>query len=239
MQAKNKKWTVEEETLLYSEESSLELSFKMDRTAAAIRARRNKLKIKCLGSRRTISKIKRPEGYCSLGSRKTYTRKPQNWILVEDKYILNIKHHCIIIDSFNIELVRKYHWFIVVKHKVYYAKSKYENKQYSIHRIILNQSDKKQRIDHKNGDGLDNRIDNLRLCNSYHNMWNRKKRNKKTSSQYKGVYKYNDKYAARITCMYKVYYLGTFASEIEAAKAYDKKAKELHGEFASLNFSQD
>jgi hypothetical protein len=34
-----------------------------------------------------------------------------------------------------------------------------------------------------------------------------------------------------------VIYLGSFFCLIKAARTYDKKAKELHGEFANLNFS--
>ena len=37
----------------------------------------------------------------------------------------------------------------------------------------------------------------------------------------------------------KTYYLGTFADEVEAAKARDRKAYELEGEFAYLNFPEE
>lgn len=60
-----------------------------------------------------------------------------------------------------------------------------------------------------------------------------KKRN--GTAKYVGVYKKRNKWTAEITHNYQKYRLGTFQSEIEAAKAYDKKAKELFGENARVN----
>lgn len=37
----------------------------------------------------------------------------------------------------------------------------------------------------------------------------------------------------------KTSYLGYFTDEVEAAKAYDKKAYELHGDKAILNFPEN
>ena len=48
-----------------------------------------------------------------------------------------------------------------------------------------------------------------------------------------------DKWVARIRSHGKVYYLGFFDDEVEAAKARDRKAYELHGKFAYLNFPED
>lgn len=54
-------------------------------------------------------------------------------------------------------------------------------------------------------------------------------------SKYVGVYKKRNKWTAEITHNYQKYRLGTFQSEIEAAKAYDRKAIELFGENARVN----
>jgi hypothetical protein len=91
-------------------------------------------------------------------------------------------------------------------------------------------------IDHVNGDPLDNRLTNLRLCNHQQNSSNKKKY--KGSSVYKGVcfLKSRNKWMASICSNYKRKTIGLYDTEIEAAQAYDKKAMELHGEFSNLNF---
>jgi len=92
-------------------------------------------------------------------------------------------------------------------------------------------------VDHINGDTLDNRKCNLRICTPSENSHNRKKSAFNTSG-YKGVSwdKRNKKWRVMISCNNKQYYLGLFIDKIKAAKKYDIKAKELHKEFANLNF---
>lgn len=104
-----------------------------------------------------------------------------------------------------------------------------------MHRFIMDAPDGME-IDHKDGNPLDNRKCNLRICSHAQNT--RNQRHKKGSSIYKGVYwdKKNEKWMASITFNYKTIWLGRHADEIEAAKVYDEKAKELFGEFARLNF---
>ncbi len=68
---------------------------------------------------------------------------------------------------------------------------------------------------------------------------NRKKNNNiATSSQYKGVCfrKRLNKWQASICINYTITYIGLFENEVEAAKAYDNKVKELHNEFGFLKF---
>lgn len=90
-------------------------------------------------------------------------------------------------------------------------------------------------VDHANGDPLDNRRSNLRICTAYENNKNRK-RNSKSSTKYKGVniHKYG-RYKATIKCDKVEYFLGTFDAQEDAAYAYNEAAKRLHGEFALLN----
>lgn len=85
--------------------------------------------------------------------------------------------------------------------------------------------------DHINGNKLDNRRKNLRSCTRSQNIANRTlKRNNKTG--YKGVS--NSKGGFQVTIAGS--YVGWFKDKIEAAKAYDSKAKELYGDFAKTNF---
>lgn len=83
----------------------------------------------------------------------------------------------------------------------------------------------KNELDHINRNKLDNRIENLRECNSSQNAANRR-----SNKKYKGVSKcLNGKFKAQIT-------LGTFDTAEEAAKKYDEILYKIHGEFALLNF---
>lgn len=88
---------------------------------------------------------------------------------------------------------------------------------------------------------MDNRRCNLRLATHQENCFNIRKRDG-TSSKYKGVYFDTQNartWRARIARDGKRRHLGSFRSEVEAAKAYDAAAKELFGEFAWLNFPGD
>lgn len=86
-------------------------------------------------------------------------------------------------------------------------------------------------IDHIDGDGLNNKIENLRLANSAQNNSNRSFNG---AVGFKGVYwnKSGKAYRAQIQINGRRIYLGSFATPEEAHEAYVKAAKELHGEFA-------
>lgn len=95
-------------------------------------------------------------------------------------------------------------------------------------------------IDHINKVKHDNRLCNLRvntLSGNAHNV----RKTKNASSKYYGVYwdKKGERWFACITKNYMQYNIGVFKDEIDAAKAYNVKAKELFGEFANLNVIPD
>jgi hypothetical protein len=104
-----------------------------------------------------------------------------------------------------------------------------------MHREI-NKTPAGMETDHINGDRLYNLRSNLRTCSPRENRCNRQKMNG-TSSRYKGVSwnKGVQKWIAKIKVNQKGIHLGVFDSEIEAAKAYNKVAKQVFGEFARLN----
>ena len=107
-----------------------------------------------------------------------------------------------------------------------------------MHRLIMN-AKKGEEVDHANHNTLDNRKCNLRICTKFQNMQNSKLQ-KNRSSKYKGVcwHKDNKKWKAYITYEGKRIHLGYYDIEEEAARVYDKKAIELFGKFAYLNFPQ-
>lgn len=88
-------------------------------------------------------------------------------------------------------------------------------------------------IDHKNGNGLDNRRENLRIATRSQNAANRFKRG--GSSKFKGVCIAGKRWKAGIRQDGKSYHLGTFDTEEEAALAYNASATIRFGEFARLN----
>ena len=109
----------------------------------------------------------------------------------------------------------------------------------SLHREIMNPP-KGVLIDHRNGDGLDNRRGNLREATHSQNGCNSRKRTN-TSSQFLGVYFNKTKrlWASSIKSHGKRIWLGYFKSEVDAARAYDRAAIKYHGEFARLNFPRE
>jgi hypothetical protein len=99
-------------------------------------------------------------------------------------------------------------------------------------------------VDHINRDKLDNRRENLRLATRKDNEANKRKRRGKTTSKYKGVTKMNTgkrkkKWRSTITVDKKQVALGSYMTEVEAARAYDERAIVEFGEFAWLNFPQE
>lgn len=112
----------------------------------------------------------------------------------------------------------------------------------TMHRFILEPQDA-QDVDHRDGDGLNNTRENLRVCTHQQNLWNKRKpyRNGRATSHYKGVYydKVRGQWRAQIRVDGKTKKLGRHETEEAAARAYDAAAAYYFGEFARVNFSDD
>lgn len=91
-------------------------------------------------------------------------------------------------------------------------------------------------VDHANGDGLDNRRENLRYSTRTLNRANSGAQST-TSSGYRGVHWNSNRkqWVARVRSNRKHYFLGYFDNKHDAAKRWNEKATELYGEFARLN----
>jgi len=107
-----------------------------------------------------------------------------------------------------------------------------------MHQIVA-MTPKSMQTDHINGNKLDNREENLRCCtNSQNAMARTRKALPKTGFVGVSLHK-EGKYQASITKEGKRKYLGLYETAEEAARVYDKAAREWHGEFAKQNFRNE
>jgi len=149
-----------------------------------------------------------------------------------------------LVDDEDFDQVSKYRWYCGLDRWRAYAISGFgfyvnnTRKRITVrmHRLIMN-AGRGQEVDHINGNGLDNRKGNLRLCTKVGNGANRRSAIG-SSSKYLGVSgsKTRKSWLVQIQSGGMGMYLGVYASEVEAAKAYDVAARKYHGEFARLNF---
>ncbi len=104
-----------------------------------------------------------------------------------------------------------------------------------MHRVIMGARPGEQ-VDHINGNRMDNRRSNLRICTAAQNKWNGS-RHRDNVSGYKGVWfdRWARRWRAKICCHGKQFALGNYRTPQEAALAYNRAASRYFGAFARLN----
>lgn len=170
-------------------------------------------------------------------------KKRNNWRRLEDGTIEVelTQGQTALIDTQDLEKILAYKWCAHAEHNdcwYTYAAGPRGDKGRPVvrmHRIILNAPDGMQ-VDHRNGNGLDNRRANLRLATASQNLANSRKR-RGCRHRYKGVstQKNTRRWRACISANGCTIHLGYFDTEAEAAQAYNVAALHHFGEFARLN----
>lgn len=160
------------------------------------------------------------------------------------KEILLTKGKVALVDDEDYERLSRYRWQALRHRKTWYAcrtaHSEGERWTSLMHREILGITNRHEEVDHKDGNGLDNRRENLRVASLSQNRFNAGKYSTNKSG-YKGVsfHTATGRWVASIRANNKQFFLGRFDDPVDAARAYDRKALELHQEFARLNFPKE
>jgi hypothetical protein len=143
-----------------------------------------------------------------------------------------------IVDDADAAHVSQFRWQATPGRHTFYARRSFwvpaegRVRGQSMHTLLTGWS----RVDHIDGDGLNNQRSNLRPASAQENRRNSQKTVGCTST-YKGVKRQGRYWIACIGVSPGIqHYLGCFSSEIEAARTYDAAAREVFGEFARLNF---
>lgn len=147
-----------------------------------------------------------------------------------------------IVDDDDYEWLSQWNWHAKNENGHWYAmRADYSGprqRTVRMHRAIM-EAPRNKWVDHVNGDGLDNRRENLRICLPRQNCYNRSN-TKRSASRFKGVtpgWK-PGLWRAQIVHDGELIYLGLFQSQRAAASAYDAAAKEHFGRFAKLNLAE-
>ena len=141
-----------------------------------------------------------------------------------------------LVDASDLPVLLWRKWNAFRAGRTWYAATNIDGHRLYLHRFLMQPGDRME-VDHINGDGLDNRRSNLRVCTHAENL-----RNQRTqlggSSRFRGVtwYTRRQRWHAQIKVEGKHKSLGYYRAEEDAARAYDAGALRLHGEFARLNF---
>jgi hypothetical protein len=151
----------------------------------------------------------------------------------EIRYIPLTRGLFAIVDAADYEWLNGFKWHATSGAKPY-ACFACKDKVIYMHRLIMN-APKGLFVDHIDGNSLNYRRSNLRNCTKAQNAWNRPALG--GTSRFKGVHRdKHGKWKAAIRVGGRQTFIGLFGDEVEAARAYDRMAREMFGEFAYLNF---
>jgi len=141
------------------------------------------------------------------------------------------------VDSEDMKLLGAKRWRVKPNGYVY---ARERGTSMYLHRVITG-AVRGQDVDHVNGDRLDNRRGNLRVCSRRQNCQAFQKPRVNKTSRFRGVSRDSDRgvWTAFIRIEGRSTYLGRFESEMGAALAYDEAARKHFGIFASPNFPDE
>jgi hypothetical protein len=150
-----------------------------------------------------------------------------------------------LVDDEDFEALNSYSWHVKICDNIMYAmrytteeeRNSGYPKRASMHRQVMDViGNPNIKVDHRDRNGLNNQRNNLRIATPLQNQMNKSTTSGK-SSIYKGVCWSSEtsKWRATIQLNGKIHHLGYFRNEADAALAYNNKALELFGEYASLN----
>jgi hypothetical protein len=147
--------------------------------------------------------------------------------------------HTARVDDQDYDQLSKHRWFHKDGYAIRNGKVDGQRRMQYLHREIM-QPEPGDEVIFLDGDTLNCQRSNLRVV-SKSQARVRHRRRRDSASGYKGVYwnRPTGKWAAAIRSDWMLRHLGVFATREEAARAYDRAAKELHGEWAVLNFPED
>lgn len=142
------------------------------------------------------------------------------------------------VDDLDFPCLRRFTWAAnAYGYATHYRRVGNRNRTISMARAIL-WTPPGYRLDHINGDRLDNRRKNLRCVLPWQNRTNSGVR-RDSLTRFKGVSLQNSRkrpFKAVIRVGGKLLWLGAFSSPKEAARAYDQAAQKHFGRFSRLNF---
>jgi hypothetical protein len=140
-------------------------------------------------------------------------------------------------DTADYPLVKDYRWHAAKHDKGFYAETSSSRPQVRMHVLLLPVTGDGMTADHKDWNGLNNCRSNLRYADQSQQNVHRQDDKYGRTSRFRGVCRYGTlgKFKAEISFRGAKKHLGVFDSEIDAAKAYNRAATEIHGQFANLN----